>query len=289
MIITRLTGGLGNQMFQYAFGLELATRHKTELKLDISSYSNPALNIPPRTYDLYIFNVTATIASEAEIRTLAKRVNHDLTDRLLNRVLGVKATHIREPHFHFSQDAFGSPDNVYLNGYWQSDKYFRAVECQLRQEFTFRDPPCESARRILDKIENSESVCVHVRRGDFVTNPFNGLYGKEYYDAGAEIISKTKSGLSFFVFSDDIPWCRENLAFDGETVFVEDEFEPVKFRDDLRLMAACKHFIIANSSFSWWAAWLNNGADKIVVAPSRWATPTDIDKSDMYLPGWIKI
>jgi hypothetical protein len=138
-------------------------------------------------------------------------------------------------------------------------------------------------------IENSESVCVHVRRGDFVTNTFNGLYGRDYYDAAAKTISRTKSDLSYFVFSDDIPWCRENLAFDGPTTFVDDDFEPVKFRDDLRLMAACKHFIIANSSFSRWAAWLNEDPAKMVVAPSRWATPKDIDKSGMYLPGWIRI
>jgi len=289
MIIVGLTGGLGNQMFQYAFGFRLAEHHKTELKLDLGHYSDPKLNFPTRTFDLGIFNITAGIATDKEVKKFSKRVGHDLTDKLLGRVLGVKASHIREPHFHFSQEAFESPDNVYLSGYWQSEKYFRDVEDQLREEFSFRDPPCEAAKPLLEKIKDSESVCVHVRRGDFVTNTFNGLYGRDYYDTGAEIISQLKPRLSYFVFSDDIPWCRENLSFEGETTFVDHDFGPNKFRDDLRLMSACKHFIIANSSFSWWAVWLNGRSDKTVVAPSRWATPTDIDKSDMYLPGWIRI
>src|SRR5215204_555641 len=106
MIIVRLDGGLGNQMFQYAFGRELAERHETELKLDIGVYSNPAINIPPRTYDLGIFNIQESFASGAEILRLAKRTRLDLPDRMLNRLLGVKKGHIREPHFHFSSEAY---------------------------------------------------------------------------------------------------------------------------------------------------------------------------------------
>jgi hypothetical protein len=276
-------------MFQYAFGLRLAEHHKTELKLDLSFYSDPASFDPPRTYDLDIFNINASIASDSEIRRFAQRVNHDLTDRVLNRIFGPKKTHVREPHYHFSEIAFNSPDNVYLNGYWQSTRYFHDVESRLRQEFSFRDPPCMAAKPILERIESTESVCVHVRRGDFLTNPLNGLHGREYYDKGAEIIRRSKSNLSFFVFSDDIPWCRENLEFNGDMRFMDDDFEPQKFRDDLRLMAACKNFIIANSSFSWWAAWMNQHPAKIVVAPPSWATDPSIDKSEMYLPGWIRI
>lgn len=289
MIIVRLTGGLGNQMFQYAFGLTLAEKHNSELKLDLSFYSDPVMNIPPRTYDLDIFNISAGIATDEEITGFAKRVKYNLADRALNRVFGVKKSHIREPHFHFSESAYNSPDNVYLSGYWQSTKYFHDIEARLRKELSFREPPSEAAKPILEEIENSESVCVHVRRGDFVTNSFNGLYGREYYDKGAEVIQRSKNDLSFFVFSDDIPWCKQNLKFDGKTTFVDDDFEPVKFRDDLRLMSRCKNFIIANSSFSWWAAWLNEDTTKMVVTPPSWATDPSIDKSEMYLPGWIRI
>lgn len=289
MIITRLTGGLGNQMFQYAFGLRLAEKHGTELKLDITFYSDPRFNDPPRTFDLGIFNITATLATDEEIGELSRRVKNDLAERVLSRVLGVKKSHVREPHYHFSEEAFNSPDDVYLNGYWQSTKYFQDIYAKLRQEFSFKDPPCEKAKPILERIEGTESVCVHVRRGDFLTNPLNGIHGTEYYDKGSEIIQKAKTGAAFFVFSDDIPWCKQNLHFNGETTYVDDDFEPFKFRDDLRLMSRCKNFVIANSSFSWWAAWLSESPDKVVVAPPSWAADPTIDKSEMYLPGWIRV
>src|SRR5438094_449525 len=125
MIIVSITGGLGNQMFQYAFGRELAHKHGTELKLDINSYSNPRYNNPPRTYDLNIFNIREVFATHDEIAKLATRVRHDLTERVLNRLFGLKSSHIREPHFHFDEALLDLPDNVYLSGYWQSAKYFR--------------------------------------------------------------------------------------------------------------------------------------------------------------------
>jgi hypothetical protein len=289
MIITQLNGGLGNQMFQYAFGRRLAHRHQTELKLDVRIYSDPVANVPVRTYDLGIFNIIERIASDDEINRFATRSRNRFLDRVLNRVLGLKPSHIREPHYHFSQAAMDAPDNVYVSGYWQSERYFRDVEPLLHDEFTFRDPMSPNAEPIYNKIRESESVCVHVRRGDFLTNPFNGLYGQEYYSAGAEIIARTNRDLSFFVFSDDTEWCRANLRFDGETTFVDDDFGPMKFRDDLRLMSRCKHFIIANSSFSWWAVWLNRNPERVVVAPTEWVTDKSLDTRDLYPADWIRI
>jgi glycosyl transferase family 11 len=289
MIITRLTGGIGNQMFQYAFGRRLADHHKTELKLDLGFYSDPVLNVPPRTFDLDIFNITSEVASDKEIKKFAKRVNHDLTDRVLNRIFGVKASHIREPHFYFSEAAFNSPDNVYLSGYWQSEKYFGDIEPKLRRDFTFKDPINDLAKPILEKINCTESVCVHVRRGDFLTNPLNGLYGKDYYVAASEIVSSGKPDKAYFVFSDDVEWCKENLQFDGETTFVDNDFGPRKFRDDLWLMSECKHFIIANSSFSWWAVWLNTNPRRTVVAPKAWFQDRSLDTRDLIPDNWVTI
>ncbi len=289
MIITRLTGGLGNQMFQYAFGRRLADRHQTQLKLDRGIYSDPALNVPPRTYDLGIFNIVEEIATVEEIRRFANRSGNEFIDKLLNRVFGLKPSHIREPHYHFSQAAMDAPDNVYVSGYWQSERYFHDIEPKLRNEFTFRDPMSRNAEPLHQRITDSESVCVHVRRGDFLTNPLNGLRGGEYYSAGAEIIARTNRDLSFFVFSDDVEWCRENIIFNGETTFVDDDFGPMKLRDDLRLMSTCKHFIIANSSFSWWAVWLNRNPRRVVIAPTNWVTDTSMDTRDLYPLDWIRI
>lgn len=289
MIIVRLTGGLGNQMFQYAFGRSLAEKHQTELKLDLRFYSDPLLNVPVRTYDLDIFNICENIATETEIARFAKRVRHELTDRALNRVLGLKRSHIREPHYHFSPTAFDSPDNVYISGYWQSEKYFSELEALIRSEFTFRDEPSPNASKLIAKIIETNGVCVHVRRGDFLVNPFNGLHGVEYYGKGEEILLSRYKDLHFFVFSDDIDWCEENLRFDSPTTFVSHDFGPRKFRDDLRLMSACTHFIIANSSFSWWAAWLGGDRDKAVIAPSAWVTDSSYDTGDLIPSGWLII
>ena len=289
MIITRLTGGLGNQMFQYAFGRELSERHNTELKLDVESYGPEANQMPPRTYDLGIFNVRETFASAEEIRQLATRVSHDISDRILNRLLGVKASHIREPHFHFSETAYRSSDNVYLSGYWQTERYFRDVEPKLRSEFTFRDPMSENAVPIYDEITASNSVCVHVRRTDFLVNPLNGFYEVDYYRKAEELIRERVSNPAYFVFSDDMDWCEANLAFDGPTQFVSQDFGPLKFRDDLRLMSACKHFVVANSSFSWWAAWLNPDPAKTVIAPKAWFADRSLDTRDLIPEDWIRI
>lgn len=291
MIITRLTGGLGNQMFQYAFGRCLAHRHNTELKLDVSAYSataNSAEN-PVRHYDLNIFNIRENFATATEISKLSKRVEFDLADRVLNKLLGVKRGHIREPHFHFWPSALDLPDNVYLSGYWQSEKYFKEVEQILREEFIFREAPHENAVKVLEQIRNTESVCVHVRRGDFLLNPLNGLCGLEYFKAGEAIIGSRVSDAVFFVFSDDIEWCEKNLKFDRETVYVGDDFGGQKFRDDFRLMSAGKHFIISNSSFAWWAVWLSKNTNRIVVAPNEWVTDARMNTNDLYPAGWVRI
>jgi hypothetical protein len=289
VIVSRLAGGLGNQMFQYAFGRELAERHEAKLKLDLGFYSNEKLNKPVRTFDLNIFNIYADIATPDEVFQLSKRTRIEIADRALNRLFGVKSSHIREPHIHFSNAVFESPDNVYLSGYWASEKYFADVTSTLRQEFTFRDPPTSNACRILDKIESTNSICVHVRRADFLTNPTSGFHGVEYFEKAEGILLERLPDRTYFVFSDDIDWCRETLVFGGRTIFVSDDFGEHKARDDFRLMSSCKHFIIPNSTFSWWAAWLSHNSDKIVVAPKRWLADTSIDTSDILPPAWYRI
>lgn len=276
-------------MFQYAFGRRLALKHATQLKLDIQTFFDPRWNNPPRTYELGMFNIEEIFASADEVLRLAKRTRSDLGDRLLNRMLGFKNTYICEPHFHFSEKAFNSPDNVYLSGYWQTEKYFQDIEPQLREDFTFKEAAHESAIPILEKIKSTESVCVHVRRTDFIINPINGLYGVDYYDAAEKAILEKVSDPHYFVFSDDIEWCRSNLRFRGETTFVSDDFGQWKTRDDLRLMASCRHFIIANSSFSWWAVWLGKGDESVVIVPKEWFRDPSLNTRDLIPAGWIRI
>ena len=286
MIIVRLMGGLGNQMFQYAFGRSLAERRNTRLKLDISHFKN---DIPRREYDLSMFNLEEEFASKEEIFKLKQRFSSQIFDKVANKVLGYRTSFIVEPHFHFSARAFNAPDNVYLHGYWQTEKYFSDIGPIIRNEFTFREQMSTAAVALLDRIRSTNSICVNVRRGDFVTNPFHGSYGVPYYKKADAIIEQCTPEREYFVFSDEIEWCARNLNFSGPTTFVSHEFAGPKFQDYLRLMAGCKHFIIPNSSFAWWAIWFNSEPSRIVIAPKAWFSDPSIDTSDLTPPDWLLI
>ncbi len=289
MIIVKLMGGLGNQMFQYAFGKNFARKTKTELKFDLSEFENTEKNHVQRNYDLDIFNVKAEFATNDEVFRLSKRTNNRLIDRILNRAIGFKKSFILEPHFHFSETVFDKPDNIYLHGYWQSAKYFAEIEPQIRQDFTFREEMTGKAKEMLEKITNANSVCVNVRRGDFVTNDFHGSLDTDYF-RNAESIIKTKTrDETYFVFSDEVEWCEANLKFDASTVFVSHDYAGRKFQDYLRLMAACKNFVIPNSSFAWWAVWFNNNKDRTVIAPKKWFGDPNFDTKDLIPPNWIRV
>jgi len=180
---------------------------------------------------------------------------------------------------------------LYLEGYWQSEKYFREARDELLQDFSWRTAPAGRNIATLEQIEGSESIAVHVRRGDYVSNPgttaHHGVLGLPYYEAAMHLAAQRSRNPIFFVFSDDIPWAREPLARLGTCVFVDQNSGAAS--EDLRLMSACKHQIIANSSFSWWAAWLNTNPNKMVVAPKNWlAKPPDTFK-DVFAAGWTTL
>lgn len=279
-------------MFQYAFGRYLAYKHNTELKLDLSFFANQIpgkKNHVFRNYDLGIFNIQENIATEEEILRFSKRTKNDLLDRLLNRIFGVKRGHLREPHFHFSEAAFNSPDNTYLSGYWQTSKYFAEIESIIRSDFTFKEEIAEKAKPLLHQIKSTNSICLNVRRGDFVTNSFHGSYGVDYFQKADEIIKQRVSDYTYYIFSDEIEWCEANLKFEAPTVFVSHEFAGKKFQDYLRLMSSCQHFIIPNSSFAWWAVWFNQNKEKIVIAPKAWFSDSSMDTSDLVPSEWIRI
>jgi hypothetical protein len=292
MIIVKLAGGLGNQMFQYAFGRCLAHRQGFELKFDRSEFNIEQAGKKGhvfREYDLGILNIQENFATKEEVFKLGKRFENDLLDRACNRIFGRKKSYLLEPHFHFSPTAYNAPDNVYLVGYWQTEKYFKAIEPLIRTEFTFKEEMSEKAKEMLGRINNSNSICLNVRRGDFVTNNFHGSHGAAYFGEADAVIKQKIADYTYYVFSDEIEWCEENLKFDNPTVFVSHEFAGKKFQDYIRLMAACKHFVIPNSSFAWWAVWLNQDKDKIVIAPKIWFTDSSFNTNDLIPAGWIRI
>lgn len=292
MIIVKLSGGLGNQMFQYAYGRSLAQRIGTELKLDLSHFRIQPVNNKNhvfRNYDLDILNVQETFATEAEVFALSRRFKNGFLEKAWNKIFGKKKTYLLEPHFHFSPVAYNAPDNIYVDGYWQTEKYFSEIEGIIRTEFSFKNEMGATAKELFEKIKQTNSVCINVRRGDFVTNSFHGSYGVDYFQKANEIIDNKLSNYTYFIFSDEIEWCEENLKFDAPTVFVSHKLAGNKFQDYLRLMAACKNFIIPNSSFAWWAVWLNQNNDKIVIAPKEWFSDSSINTNDLVPSDWIRI
>jgi hypothetical protein len=267
MVLVKIIGGLGNQMFQYAVARRLAWFLNVPLKLDICScnaYRDWA-------YGLKHFKIAAEFASEEEIIWL----------KCLN--------HIQEKQFHFDPTILSLSSDVYLDGYWQSEKYFKDIDPIIRQEFTLKKEPDAKNAALAQKIAETEAVSVHVRRGDYVTNPvvnyLHGLCPLEYYhQAITRLISQVEKP-HFYVFSDDWEWVKNNMILGYPTTFVMIN-GPEKAYEDLRLMSLCRYHIIANSSFSWWGAWLSNYQYKLVFAPRKWFHGYQHDTRDLIPNGW---
>ncbi len=291
MVIVRLIGGIGNQMFQYAAGRRLAHVLGTELKLDISGFENYNL----RKYELGAFNISEDFASPREVKTLASQKN-GVRDRIvqcfLRRPKAPAPSHIQESYFHFDAKILKLPNNVYLDGYWQSEKYFNDIEDVIRREFAITVPQTGDNQKMAKLISSRESVSLHVRRGDYVsdlqTSKVHGTCGLEYYARAIAEISSRVDEPYFFVFSDDPEWSKANIDISHPVIFV-DHNNSLKSYEDLRLISQCCHHITANSSFSWWGAWLNPYSDKIVIAPDKWFNSEDIDTIDLLPERWITL
>ena len=290
MVVTKLIGGLGNQMFQYAAGRRLAHVLGVELKLDITGFEH----YPPRKYYLENFNIKENFASLKEIRALTKR---PIVERVLSRTLRrpprTASTYIREKlSFHFDPDILSLPNGVYLDGYWQSEKYFADIAGIIRREFTVKTPQKERDKELAELTASCDSVSLHIRRGDYVsnarTNQILGTCDRDYYFRCVEYLAQPVKNPHLFVFSDDSEGARENLKLSYPMTLVDHNGADKNY-EDLRLMSQCKHHIIANSTFSWWGAWLAQRRDKIVFAPKSWHTCEKFDTSDLIPDKWTRI
>ncbi|MCL5798059.1 MAG: alpha-1,2-fucosyltransferase [Patescibacteria group bacterium] len=290
MIITRLIGGLGNQMFQYAAGRRLAHARGTVLKLDIVGFEVYKL----RKYELEYFRINSEIAQNKELDVYKSARSKGLL-RFVYKLVpsrGPKVNFYSEKSFNFNKEVLKLPENAYLTGYWQSEKYFKDIEKIIRREFEFKTRPDRENNLLLKKIRSVNSISIHVRRGDLVTNrstnKYHGVCPISYYLTALKIISEKVKNPHLFIFSDDIPWVRRNFKLKLPVYFVENNQGDHSY-EDLRLMQNCKHNIIANSTFSWWAAWLNPNKGKTIVAPKKWFNEKSIDTSDLIPEDWIKI
>lgn len=283
-VVVGLSGGLGNQMFQYAAGRSLSFRLGVPLCLDLSWFGGQE----ERQFALSPFQIDARRRSQypwlpARGLALVSR----LSRRWLPRIMGVPVW--REPHFYYSRDFAALTSPVFLEGYWQSECYFREIRPLLLQEFALRQPLPPACGALLEEIRNCDAICVHVRRGDYLSNPVaakvHGTCPVGYYRAGVSELCQGLSQPRCFVFSDDPGWVRASLAFDCPTTVV-DANGPDDAHLDLALMAACRHFLIANSSLSWWGAWLGDQSGKKIIAPTNWFLTSDKDTRDLLPESW---
>lgn len=294
MIVVKLMGGLGNQMFQYAAGLSLALTKKTELLIDESFLIAETNNLyTKRNLELQCFNLDIKIANEKDIKRFnITRSNKYIRSLQRNFPFLFSNLYAAESGMTFQKEFFNFPKNTYLDGFWQSEKYFKNIESVLEKKFTPKETPNSENRDWLNKITNSESVSLHIRRGDYIINKnsqeHHGNLILSYYNNALNEIKSKHSNIEVFVFSDDLDWCKENLNLKFKTYFV-DANQKLNFHLDLFLMSHCKHNIIANSSFSWWGAWLNKNPEKIVIAPKKWFANESINTSDLLPVKWIKM
>lgn len=264
-------GGLGNQMFQYACGRRLSFLHKVPLLLDTSFFDQKYLrqDSTPREYELEVFKISAEIATK---KITDKYYSSGIIHRFLRKLKYYRI--ILEEGRKMNEAVLSAPAHAYLEGYWQSEQYFNGINDIIRKEFTFPENSENIyVSELSDSIKNTNSVAIHIRRGDYVTNrrtnSVHGLLDMEYYSKAIDIMVKKLDCVSFYVFSDDPEWASKNFFKNIQATIINHQL-PVRNYVDMKLMSYCMHNIIANSSYSWWGAWLNRNPGKIVIAPYKW-------------------
>ncbi len=292
MIITKLQGGLGNQLFQYAIGRRLAIDQKTELKIDIDFYDIQA-NVTKRDFKLKAFQINADFATKADkIAVLGLSVFQPIKRRLWKMGFDIfRWNYIRESSYGYHSEVLNHTESAHLDGYWQCPLYFESIRSVLLNEITienkFLTEPFQTKSK---EINIKNSVAIHVRRGDYVSNPIVnqqfGVCSVEFYNTAIQYILEKVDKPEFYVFSDDITWCKQNI---------DSQITPVNFvtgfsdYEDLILMSKCKHQIVSNSTFGWWGAWLNQNPTKIVIAPAVWYVDPTLDTTQLIPSEWIRL
>jgi hypothetical protein len=289
-VIVCLAGGLGNQMFQYALGRRLATDWHAELMLDLSAYRRDTA----RRYRLDALRVQARIhpAPSGVDRALAWLLRRPLLGPVRRLFPAIDSPVYTQQKFCYDPDVLLVGPGTYLHGYWQSERYFSHVREALRAELAPRLPLRPHVADAARRIEQACALSVHVRRGDYVHEPtvarVHGTCSLEYYTRAVDHVRERAAVSAVYLFSDDPRWAIENVKTALPTILVGADGELEDF-EEMYLMSRCRHHVIANSSFSWWGAWLNPRSDKIVVAPARWFNDFPADTRDLLPDGWVRI
>ena len=291
MIISHILGGLGNQMFQYAAGRAISYKHHKIFLLDLTDFNEYHLH---QGYILdKIFDIEAKVAQTEDLKYILKWRYNKYVKKVLKRSFLSKyrgKNLIFEPHFNYWSGINNINDDAYLYGYWQSEKYFLDIESIIRKDFTFKD--LQDSNNIIYqlKMASCNSVSIHIRRGDYTNNLNKKIFHScsvDYYKKAVIYLTNRIVNPVFFIFSDDLQWVKDNIDISYPHVYI-DQNKGEQSYIDMQLMSCCKHHIIANSSFSWWAAWLNTNPEKIVVSPKNWFN-NGFSDLDLIPCQWIRL
>lgn len=286
MIIVKITGGLGNQMFQYAFARALQHRGH-EVRLDISAYKTYRLH---GGYKLDQYKIELGVVPYS---TFGKSRAPGVLARIKKRLRINDKKTIRERSLLFDRHLLSPLDDCVMEGYFQSEKYFSDIKAILYKSFVTKTPLSEYTAKIGILIDSKPQTCsIHIRRGDYLDDVNARIHGScvpGYYQAAMRRIDMLSKDMYYFIFSDDIEWARENVR--PENAFYVDSREARLAHEDIYLMSICGHNIIANSSFSWWGAWLNKHLTKIVISPKRWFNDEKLERQskDIVPDDWIRL
>lgn len=289
MIISKITSGLGNQLFQYALGRHLAIQNNTRLWFDLRYYHQTYETDTPRYFKLDRFSIDYDLLDFSPWLYVSKATRL-LPGRSLRPFFDTR----KEQHFHLDPSVPQAKGPfITVDGFWQSESYFIENEQTIRKELIFNrvvGPDFDAYRRQIKQANTP--ISVHIRRGDYVNHPeFSksfGALGPDYYEMAIKQVAEQSPDSTLFVFSDDSDWVRQNMRFDLPHVFVTTTGTDADV-DDLQLMSLCHHQIIANSSFSWWGAWLNPRSQKLVIAPKQWFLDKPWNTENLVPERWLKL
>lgn len=291
-IIVKLNGGLCNQIFQYAFARAVSHQNKTDFRLDISAFGNYYHYDP---YGLSPFNIQEKLAKDSDMAGFVWIRKHarffDFIYHKLRFKHVLKHWYYLEKGMLYDPEVFSSRAS-YFEGFWQTEKYFKNISEEIRKEITLKSPLSPHSIKMQSLIENSNAISLHVRRYQHENlKPWHGFCTPEYYLEAIKIIAQKTTAPHFFIFTDDYEWLETNLIDKlRSTGYPFTSIGKNPNYEDLMLMAKCRHHILANSSFSWWGAWLNPRRDKIVIAPKQWFAHAPKNNTRDLLPdGWLKI
>ena len=264
---------MGNQMFQYVFARSLSLKYNIPFKIDLSFLKRRDLgDFTYRDYDLDLYNINVDFINDINNVEYLNEQDFNFSDSLVKHIINVDK-------------------NVLLDGYWQSYKYFLGCDKQIKNDFQFKENiktfKDERFINMINHIESSNSVLIHVRRTDYLNSNYHWIINMDYINKAVDVIKSKVDNPHFFIFSDDLKWCVDNIKLDNMTI-VDEYFKGNRFSNYHQLMRMCKYFIISNSTFSWWAAWLCEFENKIVIAPEIWDSSMR-NISDLIPDSWIRI